>query len=158
MSRSAWNIRIRRKPGSGKRKTYLKLGTQRDNADLVRPNNNLASPLDTLVEPNLRHAIGKQQQNKAAVQEVYSKKIRHEGQLRIASQNARHRVRSSHGMGRALYEPHRRDPAVLVVEHGHRVPFSVEENMKNMEDERAVRCYQLGLGVAAGVGARRCRG
>ena len=143
----------------GKRKkTNLKLGAQRHDAHLVRADYRLARLLNALVLPQLGHAVGKQQEDKAAVQQVDAEQVGHEGQLRVQAQDVGDGLGGLDGVGGALCEARRGDPVVLVVEHADGVPLAVEEHVQHVQDEGAVGDDEAHVEVAAaaaGLGGRR---
>lgn len=119
-------------------RTYLELCTQRHYAHLVRPNDSLASLLNTLVLPQLRHTIREEQEDKTPMQKVYAKKVGHKGEFRIEAEDVGDGLGGFDGVGCALGEARGCYPVVLVVKHAYSVPFAVEEDVEDVKDEGAV--------------------
>lgn len=138
--------------------SYLKFGAKRDDAHLVRADDILAGLFHRLIRSELRHAIGKQQQNEAALQQINTKEVRHECQLRINGENRRYRLRRGNRMRGALRKPFRRDPVVPVVQHGNGIPLSVQQDVQDVQDMRAVCLDEPHAGLVAVRRLRRVHG
>lgn len=91
------------------------------------------------------------------MQEVDAEEIGHEGQLRVEMQDGGYGGRGGNGVGGAGVEARGGNPVWIwrvVVEHGDGVPFTVKEDVQDVEDQGAVREDQQGACVGFGRGSR----
>lgn len=121
----------------------------------MRPDYGLTRKLHALVRPELRHPVGKQQQDEAAVEQVDPKQVRHERQFRVELEDTADGQRGGDRVARAGVEPRARDPVVVVVQHRNGVPLAVQQHMQHVQDVRAIRRHQLQSRAVPGPFARR---
>lgn len=91
----------------------------------------------------MRHTIRKQQQYKAAMQQIDSKQIWHKRQLRIEIQYAADRLARRDGVTGTLIEPSTSNPIIIIVQHANRIPLPMQQDMQDMQNVRTVCRHQL---------------
>ena len=82
------------------------------------------------------------------MEEIDTKEVRHERELRVKSEYIRHSLGGSDGVRCALCEAGCCDPVVVVVEHTDGVPFAMDEDVEDVQDESAVGDGETHIGDA----------
>ena len=99
----------------------------------MRSNHGLTRLSYSRIRLNL-HLIRKKQEYKTPMQQINPKQVRHEAQFRIELQDLAHSFRCRYRMARAFYERRGSGPVVQIIQHGNWVPFSVQEDVENVQD------------------------